>query len=56
MSDAEKTIYDIIGDYPIHIDEIQRQGNIASGDLSGALTRMELKGIIKQLPGKMFVR
>jgi DNA processing protein len=52
----EKMIYDIIGDYPMHIDQIQKKGNIRSGDLSGTLTKMELKGIIKQLPGKMFVR
>jgi DNA processing protein len=56
ISETEKKIYEIIGDYPIHIDQIQKKSNIASGDLSGALTKMELKGIIKQLPGKMFVR
>jgi DNA processing protein len=56
LNDMEKMIYDIIGDYPIHIDQIQKRGNISSGDLSGTLTKMELKGIIKQLPGKMFVR
>ncbi len=56
ISDIEKMIYDIIGDYPMHIDQIKKKGNIASGDLSGTLTKMELKGIIKQLPGKMFVR
>ena len=56
ISELEKKIYDIIGDYPIHIDLIQKKGNIGSGDLSGVLTKMELKGIIKQLPGKMFVR
>jgi len=56
ISDIEKMIYDIIGDYPMHIDQIQKKGNIGSGDLSGILTKMELKGIIKQLPGKMFVR
>ncbi len=56
MSDNEKIIYNIVSNYPMHIDQIQKQGNIASGDLSGILTRMELRGIIKQLPGKMFVR
>ena len=56
ISELEKIIYDVIGDYPMHIDQIQKKGNIGSGDLSGALTKMELKGIIKQLPGKMFVR
>jgi DNA processing protein len=56
MNDVEKIVFNIIGDYPMHIDEIQKQGDIASGELSGTLTKMELKGIIKQLPGKMFVR
>jgi len=56
MNDIEKTVYDILGEYPIHIDEIKKKGDFDSGGLSGTLTRMELKGIIKQLPGKMFVR
>jgi DNA processing protein len=56
MNDIETAVFNILGDYPMHIDEIQKQGNIASGELSGTLTKMELKGIIKQLPGKMFVR
>lgn len=56
MNDTEQMIYDIIGDYPMHIDQIQKTGNISSGDLSGTLTKMELKGIIKQMPGKMFIK
>ncbi len=56
MSEVEKTIYNIVGEYPMHIDQIQKNGRISMGDLSGTLTKMELKGIIKQLPGKMFVR
>lgn len=56
MNENEKKVYDIIGDYPVHIDEIKRKGNFRAGDLSGILTKMELKGIVKQLPGKMFAR
>ncbi|MBW2610142.1 MAG: DNA-protecting protein DprA [Deltaproteobacteria bacterium] len=56
MDESERTIYEIIGDYPIHIDQIARQGNIEPGEVSGTLMRMELKGMIRQLPGKMFVR
>jgi predicted Rossmann fold nucleotide-binding protein DprA/Smf involved in DNA uptake len=40
----------------LHIDEIAREGNMEPGEVSSLLTRMELKGIIRQLPGKMFVR
>ncbi len=56
MGQPEKAIYDIIGDYPIHIDQIARQGNLEPGKTSSILMKMELKGIIRQLPGKMFVR
>jgi DNA processing protein len=56
MDETEKTIYDIIGDYPIHIDQITRQGNLAPGKAASILMRMELKGMIRQLPGKVFVR
>lgn len=56
MDESEKGIYDLIGDYPIHIDQITRQGNLEPGQTSSLLMRMELKGIIRQLPGKLFVR
>ena len=56
MEESEKSLYDIIGDYPIHIDQVVRQGNLKPEEASSILMRMELKGIIKQLPGKMFVR
>jgi DNA processing protein len=56
MDQTEKAIYDLVGDYPMHIDQISRQGNLESKEVSSILMRMELKGIIRQLPGKMFVR
>ena len=56
MEADEKSIYDLIGDYPTHIDSIARQSNLDPAMVSSTLMRMELKGIIKQLPGKMFVR
>lgn len=56
LDECEKIIFDIIGDYPIHIDQITRQGNMEPREVSSILMKMELKGIIKQLPGKMFVR
>lgn len=53
---SEKAIYEIIGDYPMHIDEIVRLGEMDTGEALSVLLQMELKGIVKQLPGKMFVR
>jgi DNA processing protein len=56
MEDSERIIYEIIGDYPLHIDEIAREGNLEPGVVSSMLMKMELKGLIRQLPGKLFVR
>ncbi|MFH1349522.1 MAG: DNA-processing protein DprA [Pseudomonadota bacterium] len=56
LEETEKIIYEMIGDYPVHIDEIFRQGNYEPGEVSSILMKMELKGLIRQLPGKMFVR
>jgi len=56
MEDNEKKVYDLIGDYPVHIDDIVREGHMEPGAASAILMRMELKGIIRQLPGKLFVR
>jgi len=56
MDEAETALYNIIGDYPIHIDQITRDGKMEPGETAGLLMKMELKGIIRQLPGKMFVR
>ena len=56
VDESEKAIYDMIGDYPIHIDQIARQGNLEPAKASSILMQMELKGMIRQLPGKMFVR
>jgi DNA processing protein len=56
LEEYERTIYDIIGDYPIHIDQIARLSNLKPEEASSTLMRMELKGIVRQLPGKTFVR
>jgi len=52
----EKRIYEMIGDYPIHVDEIKNRLKIDFSKLSCTLLNMELKGLIRQLPGNRFVR
>lgn len=56
MDEMEKKIYEMIGDVPAHMDYIVRTGKLDPGEASGVLLKMELKGLVKQLPGKMFVR
>ena len=56
MDGNERKIYDIIGDYPTHIDQIARTGAMDVGLVAMVLLKMELSGTIRQLPGKMYVR
>ena len=56
MDESERKIYEIIGDYPVHIDDIVRLGNMDAGRVAGILMKMELEGMVRQLPGRMFVR
>jgi DNA processing protein len=55
MEEDEKSIYELLSDYPLHIDHIIQQSKMDSAKVASLLTRLELKGIIVQLPGKMFV-
>jgi len=41
--------------YPVHIDDLVRRLEMEPGNLSGILLQLELKGIVTQLPGKLFV-
>jgi len=56
LDELERKIYEIIGDYPMHMDNIVRLGKMEVSKVAGILMKMELEGIVKQLPGKMFVR
>jgi DNA processing protein len=52
---AEETdVYQALGPYPLHIDELVRKLAMDAGRLSGILLQLELKGIVTQQPGKLF--
>jgi len=56
LSTAEKEVFNAVGPYAVHIDELVRQLNLDSAHLSAILMQLELKGVICQEPGKFFVR
>jgi DNA processing protein len=56
FSTQEKRIWDILQDEPVHVDQMVRQTEIGIAPLLSILLEMEIKGWIKQLPGKYFVR
>ena len=56
MDESESKVYEVMGEYPMHMDEIVRVSGMGAEQVSSVLMRMELKGLVRQLPGKIFVR
>jgi len=56
LDEFEKKVYEAIGDYSIHMDDIVRLVGMDAGKVAGILMKMELEGAVRQLPGRMFVR
>ena len=50
----QRAVVDILEPYPQHIDIIIEKSGVDAGRVSAALLDLELKGIIKQSPGKLF--
>ncbi len=56
LSDDEKTIYGCLNKEPLHVEQIIADTNLAAGDINAGLISLRLKGLIKQLPGNLFLR
>jgi DNA processing protein len=52
----EKTAYELLGKEPLHIDQIIADAGLPAGVVNASLVSLRLKGLIKQLPGNLFVR
>ncbi len=56
LPEHEQLIYSYLNDRPIHMDELKERCGLVISSLGSLLFKLELKKLIKQLPGKMFVR
>ena len=56
LTDLENKVFCAVNNEPRHIDEIMSYTKIKAGPLATALINLEIKGFVKQLPGKMFVK
>ena len=56
LSDNEQKAYDALDNEEISIDDVIRKSGLPSSAVSVALLSLEMKRLIKQLPGKMFLR
>ncbi|HWZ54100.1 MAG TPA: DNA-processing protein DprA [Candidatus Acidoferrales bacterium] len=54
---AERTLYELLGvDQARHIDEIMEVSGLSSSEVLATLFDLELKGVVRQLPGKQFLK
>ncbi len=56
LSIFEEKLYSAIAFQPVHIDEISNLTGLNVSECLGNLLSLELKGYVRQLPGKNFVR
>ncbi|MGA1980386.1 MAG: DNA-processing protein DprA [Sedimentisphaerales bacterium] len=56
LSIDEKTIYDCLTKEPLHIEQIIAGTNLTPGGINAGLISLRLKGLIRQLPGSLFLR
>lgn len=57
LSPVERTLYQLLSpDQARHIDELVEQSGLSSSETLAALFELEIKGLVRQLPGKQFVR
>ncbi|HEX9917321.1 MAG TPA: DNA-processing protein DprA [candidate division Zixibacteria bacterium] len=52
----EKDIFKLLSIEPYHIDKISKELGLRSSEALSFLLSLELKGLVKQLPGKVFAR
>jgi DNA processing protein len=56
LSEEERRVYDAIEQSETPIDDIAAKSELPSSMVSSILLQLELKRLVKQLPGKYFVK
>ena len=56
LSENEQNVYDALGEEEMSTDDVIRKSGLPSSAVSVALLGLEMKRLVRQLPGKLFVR
>ena len=57
LSPLEKKVFGLLSvDESIHVDEVVEKSELTSSEVLAALCEMEMKGIVRQMPGKQFIK
>jgi len=55
LNGSEKKLYELLNtDQPVHIDDLVERSGLNSSEVLATLFNLEMKGVIRQLPGKQF--
>ncbi len=55
LTDAERKIIELFSEGPLQIDQLSRDTRLPISDIMELVLAMELKGVLRELPGKRFV-
>jgi DNA processing protein len=57
LSPTQKKVFGLLGeDAAVHVDELVERAELTSSEVLVALCELEMKGIVRQMPGKQFVK
>lgn len=57
LSPAEKKLYELLRvEEAMHVDELVERTGLSSSETLASLCELEMKGIVRQMPGKQFVK
>jgi len=56
LSFFEQSLLDALGDEPVHVDVLAARARVAPAEALSELLGLEIKGAVRQMPGKRFVR
>jgi len=56
LTGAEAKVYRALTTEPMHLDEICEATSLPAGQVAAVLTMLQVRGLVKQLPGNLFVR
>ena len=56
LSQNERCLFNCIQDQPVHVDDLLNRSDLSLTGTMNTLIKLEMKHIIKQLPGKYYIR
>ena len=56
LKEDEKNVYELLSDEPQHIDSLIQESRLPASKVSSILMMLQIKKLIKELPGKMFIK